>query len=166
MAQTTTSLITSAVVGGIISILVNIVSIAYQNRIREQQNRERESQDWKKNILFLCKQLRRKCIELEYNVTIKPETKEPVDANGYKRDLEILSSLVTELETELDNSPPEMIDSEVASKTYRAINWYKNPPTPGNEFTTNLLKLDFVPLIEDVMDEIYETSERIETVPY
>lgn len=167
MASALDLLLLSAIISGLVSILVNLISYLLRRRIRRRDQRQKEIQNWRNDIITICRQIRRKAYELEYNIEIDPMDKKVTNSEAdIEADIETLDSLIAELNTELDRAPHGLRGSNTADAVEKLSNWYRSPRFDVDTFTTTELKKELILLAEDVMDKAYGESDTISKRPY
>lgn len=156
-------ILTPILVSGIISVIVNIISISYQRWMQRESRVKTDKEIWYREIVFIGRQLRRRIIELEYSIELDPNN---LDGEENQK-IEAINLLMDDLETELDNAPPEIRELPVDSEIRKLLYWYRNPePRDGGAFTTTDLKEGVLERVESVLDSVYVESDRIKSVPY
>lgn len=152
----------------IVSVGANTVSYFIKKRIQEREERAQRKKEWHRELISICREIRRKAIDLDYEIPLDPleKTTSSEDDSNIHDQINSISILISELDSEVANAPQNQRYSSVRKEAQNLLDYYRNPAGEGEEFTTTDFKQKLILYSEDVMDEIHHTSDYIDNSPY
>lgn len=144
------------------TLTTGLILLLVRQKVKNRRKRRRRQENWYKEVVSTGRKIRREAIDLEYNLELEVGGPENVDAQSSPL-TEELEDLISSLERELDEAPPVIRGTELEAQIRDLIYWSRNPDSKGEQLTSTDLKEGLILRIEDVLDEVEERSQHLDS---
>lgn len=133
--------IIGSLVAGVISFIVNVISLGGQYVLNKKNRREMKEFQWKRETTSILRELRREALRMDLN-------------NG---DAGVVNNLIEEIESQIDLIPSKFKDSDTNSNLDDILLTYHDFDTETNDMTVVDYRSELIEKTEDAL-ESFENS--------
>lgn len=146
------------------SLIINIIAVYLQHRLNRSSTASRATEQWYSKTTSKCNDVKRTCLQITPGVYIDRSTKEPLPEEPSDVDFSQLEHEIEELHSQAEEAPPE-INDELVEGVRRIKYAFQNPQPRGERLSSSDVRQDIRDRVDQILWEIYERSEKVDSAP-